>query len=150
MSRLRGNCIVVDVTHKTDREKITWEDLAPYVHMMKADTPLLIRTGWSKYWGTDRYHAHPYLTKDAAEGLVSKTDIPLIGVDTFSPDETPFGGVDTEGGFAFHHVFLGAGRPIVENLRSLEDVSTGDEVIIAPLRLEGSDGSPIRAFVFKR
>lgn len=81
-----------------------------------------------------------------------------MGVDIPSPDETPRGDGSTEGGdgFGFHEQFLGSGGVIVENLtnlgelvRAVEDGEGRWMVSVVPLKLDGLDGSPVRAFAFR-
>ncbi|PPQ66219.1 hypothetical protein CVT24_000331 [Panaeolus cyanescens] len=144
------------------RQRITWEDhILPALHksgVLSSDGPrpkiMLIRTAWSEHFKTPKYFHHPYLTRDAAERIL-EAGFRVIGVDTPSPDETPIDGVGGDEGFGFHEVILGAGSMIVENLTNLESIASAIRrtdlhdgcwiVNLAPLRLVGCDGSPIRA-----
>jgi kynurenine formamidase len=64
---------------------------------------VLIETGWSAHWRTDRYfEGHPFLTRDAAEYL-RRAWATLIGIDSYNIDDTddPFhalGGRDPDRG----------------------------------------------------
>jgi kynurenine formamidase len=102
---------------------------------------LLIATGHSRFWGTERYYRHaPYLTVDAAERIIA-AGFGLVGLDFGSPDET---GSRTE---PCHHALLGAGVLIIENLNGLDSVG-GDWCwfCAAPLLIGGGDGGFCRAF----
>ncbi|GAB3698269.1 cyclase family protein [Halorubrum pallidum] len=116
---------------------------------------LVVRTGWEMRWGTGRYRDHPYLTEAAAERC--RAAGVGVGLDTFGPDPTP-AGVDTDGeteglttddettdGTPAHDVLLGAGLPIVENLRGLDGPPERFRLYAFPLRLRDGDGSPVRA-----
>jgi kynurenine formamidase len=46
-------------------------------------------------------------------------------------------------------VILGAGGVIAENLTNLGEIGDRDMIAFIPLNLEGSDGSPVRAFAWK-
>ncbi|KZV85238.1 putative cyclase [Exidia glandulosa HHB12029] len=141
------------------RRKITWADLAPWhAHIASCGTAggiLVLRTGWSQYFTSktlDAYIAHPYISLDAAEGIV-RSGVRVLGVDTFSPDETS-GDPPTD--FGAHRVLLGAKDPciIVENLRleGLDGIwKEGEDwtISVLPLHLEGLDGSPVRAVAWK-
>lgn len=77
----------------------------------------------------------------------------MLGVDTLNPDETPIGSEGTPGvGFKVHEVVLGSGRVIAENLTNLGALcpaaSPGKTWIVSlmPLKLQGCDGSPVRAY----
>lgn len=149
LSSLVGPALVVDATHKLAREIITWDDLDPYSDRMKEGTILLIRTGWSKHWCTPKYYDHPYLDRDAIKRVLA-TGIRVVGVDTLNPDETPFNGVGGLHGFGVHETILGAGGVIAENLTNLEAIDgPGYTVSLVPLNMDGSDGSPVRAYAWK-
>jgi kynurenine formamidase len=54
-------------------------------------------------------------------------------------------------GYAFHEILLGGDRLIAENLTRLDKLLKADpggywSVNMIPLKIEGVDGSPIRAF----
>ena len=123
---------------------------------MKEGGALVLYTGWSKKWASAEYFAHPYLTRDAAEGIVAR-GVKILGVDTLSPDETPEGEV-SKGDFGVHETVLGKGRLIVENLANVDallgegrDASDEWAVSFVPLYLGGAeDGSPVRAFACRR
>ncbi|CAK5281895.1 unnamed protein product [Mycena citricolor] len=141
-----GPALVVDLTHKAAREEIKWEDLVQYAPRMKQGTLLLLRTGWSRHWGTPEYFDHPYLSHAAAEKVI-ECGVRLIGVDSLNPDETRS---DDTGVFGVHEVVLGAGGIIAENLTNLELLQDGDYVVhLVPLSISASDGSPVRAFATK-
>jgi kynurenine formamidase len=65
---------------------------------------LLISTGHSQLWGTERYYGQaPYLTVEAAE-TIRDAGFGVVGLDFPSPDEV---GSATE---PCHHVLLGASK----------------------------------------
>ncbi|KAF8806648.1 putative cyclase [Phlegmacium glaucopus] len=160
LSDLIGPALVVNLSGRElqPRQQISWADLSPWHAHMREGVIVLISTGWSeRHWCTPQYYHHPYLTTDAAEGLVA-SGVRVIGLDTLGPDETPLDGVGGENGFKFHEIFLGAGGLIAENLTNLsaliEEEGTADGggmwiVNLIPLNLHGSDGSPIRAFAHR-
>lgn len=85
----------------------------------------------------------PALTLEAARLLVER-GVRLVGTDAPSPDAADAAGLPV------HHVLLGAGVPIVENLL-LDDVANGAyELIALPLRLAEADASPVRAVLVER
>ncbi|KAJ8516945.1 hypothetical protein ONZ45_g5820 [Pleurotus djamor] len=142
LSTFIGPAVVVDLEGKGEREKITWDDLVPFADQLKPGRIVLLKTGWSRFWGTPKYHDHPFLEKGAAEKIVAK-GVKALGVDTLNPDETVINGEGVEG-FGVHEVLLGSECVIVENLTNLGAVESGMIVQFIPLRLAGSDGSPIR------
>jgi kynurenine formamidase len=101
---------------------------------------LLLRTGWEEKWGQDEYfQGFPVFSKEATELLVS-SGIKGIGLDTISVDPIE------DSNLTLHHILLGAGCIIVENLCNLEEIT--DKVFIFsafPLKFDKGDGSPVRA-----
>lgn len=159
ISTFMGRAIVADLTvhgigrELRDREEIQWTDLERYEEAMKTqnDAILLLRTGWSRYWGTQNYFNHPYVSAEAARRIV-ETGVRLVGIDTLSPDETVVDEAEAAGHeYAFHKIVLGAGVVIAENLTNLESIQEGSWIVsLVPLKLSGSDGSPIRALAWRQ
>lgn len=140
---LVGPAVIADIRGKGSRERITWEDLSPFASQMQKCHILVIRTGWSQYWGKPTYFDHPFLDKAAAEGIIA-SGVRVLAVDTLNPDQTMTDG--SEGDFAVHKVILGAGGVIAENLTNLEILPPGNvSLSLWPLNLAGCDGSPVRA-----
>jgi len=147
--------LVIDVSHKKERECISWETIEPVADSIRPGTAVLFHTGWSRYWdAVGRCFDHPWLAADVAERLVA-LGVRLIGVDTMNPDQSP-AGVDGSAApdFGVHKAILGAGGLIVENLTNLDRLlaaqqqkEPGMEVMVSvlPLNIIGCDGSPVRA-----
>ncbi len=132
-----GPGVVVDAKNEI---KIGLEILYKYVDEIEKSDFILINTGWDRYWGEDRYYrGFPCLTEEAAKWLAQK-DIKGVGIDAISVDP-----MDSEE-FYIHKIFLEKDIVIVENLKLLETL-LGKEFHLScmPLKLERSDGSPIRA-----
>lgn len=102
---------------------------------------VLVHTGWAQHFGTERYgHGHPYLTRSAAEALVS-AGAALVGIDSLNIDDT------NDGSRPAHTVLLGAGIPIVEHLRGLELLpASGFRFFAVPAPVRGMGSFPTRAF----
>ncbi|KAJ7270128.1 putative cyclase [Mycena haematopus] len=143
LSTFIGQALLIRLTHKSAREAITWADLAPYASQMAAGVIVLLNTGWSQYWGTEKYIEHPFLERAAAEQIIA-TGVQVVGVDALSPDATL---LDGTGSFGAHEVILGAGGVIAENLTNLHVLDGSNWTVhFVPLKIDGSDGSPVRAF----
>jgi len=154
--------LVLDMSHKKSREKIAWRDVQAYEEKMREGIAVLIWTGWSQFWGTDKYFDHPWVEKEVAERMVS-LGVKLLGTDTMSPDQSPrvssddSGGAVEDTGFGVHEVVLGANYIIAENLTNLQELKELQEgspegtlmVSLVPLKIAGCDGSPVRAFAWK-
>jgi kynurenine formamidase len=119
-----------------------------------------VATGWDQYSGTPMALAHPYLSAELAQILVNR-GARVVGIDAFSPDRTEtdpavFTSSDDRSETAetvtepaaflpVHAVILGADGVIVENLTALASIPDVVQISLLPLRIEGGDGSPIRA-----
>ncbi len=118
------------------RAAAVWGGLAPR-------TAVLLWTGWDRFFGTDEMHVHPYLTPDGAQALVN-AGVSVVGIDAIGVDDS----LGTE--FPAHRLLLGAGVPIVENLRGLEALGPGPcGFACVPLLIEAIDAAPVRAFAWR-
>jgi len=102
---------------------------------------VLVHTGWSRYWRTDRYFEnHPFLTADAAAWLKS-AGAALVGIDSFNIDDV------STGERPVHSILLGADILIVEHMRSLDQLPDAGFVFHAvPVKVKGFGTFPVRAF----
>ncbi|WP_446212685.1 cyclase family protein [Micromonospora sp. IBSANI012] len=116
--------------------------LAPYDVAGRA---VLLHTGWSAHFGTDRYGAPdaPYLTGDGARALV-EAGAALVGVDSINIDDmSPASGGERRA----HSALLAAGIPIVEHLTGLDALPPdGFRFTAAPPMVAGMGTFPVRAF----
>jgi kynurenine formamidase len=144
LSMFLAPATVVDLRGLAPRSTISWSQLEPSVPPMAGRSILVLHTGWSKNWQTVAYLDHPFLTQDAAEGIVA-AGIRTVAIDAMSVDETaPPGG--EPGSFAAHDVLLGAGGAIVENLTNVGAIDFPDPLLsVLPIRLADADGAPVRA-----
>jgi kynurenine formamidase len=102
---------------------------------------VLVRTGWSRHWGSPAYFdGHPYLTRAAAERLV-RAGPTLVGIDSLNIDDV------SDGSRPAHTLLLGAAIPIVEHLTRLEALPrTGFRFHCAPAPFHGVGTFPVRAY----
>lgn len=152
LERFTGPAVVADARGRAPRSAIGPEllpgGLAP-------GTVLLIATGWSAFWGSADYLAHPYLAPETCEAIVA-AGVRTVGIDALSIDRTP-AGEDTgeatgeeEFSLAAHRVLCAAHSVIAENLTGLDRLLEAQEqgrvieVSLFPIRLSG-DGAPVRA-----
>ncbi|WP_174182937.1 cyclase family protein [Halococcoides cellulosivorans] len=157
-------CRRVDCRDLGPRAAITADRLPDLDALDDAVDCLAVWTGWDTHWGTPAYRDHPHLVPAAAERIA---DAGLaVALDTAGPDPTPpVDGApadtasvadassettaDGDANWPAHRAILGAGEPIVENLRNLGAVGTTFELRALPLRLDGG-GSPVRAVGVER
>ncbi|MFG1887340.1 cyclase family protein [Micromonospora sp. NPDC049051] len=116
--------------------------LAPYD---VAGCAVLLHTGWSAHFGTDRYGAPeaPYLTGDGARALVD-AGAALVGIDSINIDDMS---PAAAGERPTHSTLLAAGVPVVEHLTGLDALPpTGFRFTAAPPMVAGMGTFPVRAF----
>lgn len=110
---------------------------------------VLLRTGWSSRWpDVKRYRNQDALGKmhfpgfsvEAVKLLIDRK-VSGLGCDTLSVDH----GASSD--YPVHHLGLGAGIYNLENLADLSKLpETGAFLIVAPIKLEGGSGGPVRVF----
>jgi kynurenine formamidase len=110
---------------------------------------VLLRTGWPSRWpDVKKYRNQDALGKMHFPGfsveavkLLLDRKISGLGCDTLSVDY----GASSD--YPVHHLWLGAGVYNLENLRDLSGLpETGAFLIVAPIKLEGGSGGPVRVF----
>jgi kynurenine formamidase len=124
--------------HKPAGSEITTADFLPFEHRLVPGARIVYETGWYQQYGQDNYFTDfPSLTQEAAAYLASRR-IRLLGMDTPTPSRDYY---------EVHHLLQQqpAEIVIVESLANLDQLTPDFFFIGFPLRLEGGDGSPIRA-----
>jgi kynurenine formamidase len=156
VERFVGYGVLIDVSAKADNEMIAPDDVEPYSGQIRKGNFAIFRTGWDRYFGTPRYFQHPFLSADGAR-LLLNLGVSVVAIDAMSVDPSSFDAVIGDPatkdkdrkqgtGYPAHEVLLGNDIPIVENLCGLERVKAVKGMYcFLPLKLKGSDGSPIRA-----
>jgi len=110
---------------------------------------VLLRTGWASRWpDAQKYRnedAHgrmhfPGFSAEAVKLLIERK-VSGLGCDTMGVD------CGASADFAVHHLALGAGLYHLENLADLSALpETGVSLVVAPIKLEGGSGGPVRVF----
>ena len=103
---------------------------------------VLIHTGWSQHWRTEKYGdaAHPFVSKETAEVLVRK-GAALVGIDCVNIDAA------NDLSRPAHTTLLRAGIPIVEHLTRLEAIAGARFTFFAvPVKVRGMGTFSVRAF----
>lgn len=107
---------------------------------IRAQHAILLRTDFSKFWGTGQYRNHPFLDASGATYLVERS-VGLVGIDGLVIDDP------RDGHRPAHTGLLHAGIPIVENLCNLDQLPpAGFYFIAAPPKFERGTAFPVRAF----
>ncbi|MEQ1735256.1 MAG: cyclase family protein [Rhodoglobus sp.] len=148
LERFVGPGVVVDVRGIGAREPIVWEHIAPVAERLSPASVLLLHTGWSTHYGTDRYFDNPFLDADACRRVL-ELGVTTFGIDAINIDETPD---ETHPGIGFpvHHLIAQAGGVICENLTNVAAIDFRDPWIsLLPLAFQKADGAPVRAVAMK-
>jgi kynurenine formamidase len=109
----------------------------------------LLRTGWASRWPDAKTYRNqdkagrmhfPGFSVEAVERLIERK-VSGIGSDTISVD------CGASEDFPVHHLAFGAGLYHLENLADLSELpEKGAFLIVAPIKLEGGSGGPVRVF----
>lgn len=137
-----GNALVVDLSHKRAKEEIRVNDLKPYAKKIAKGSKVLIRTDWDKVFPKQRYFSdQPMITKELARWL-AKREIDLLGLETPGVHPTEYEAV--------HKALLSKDIVVVEALSNLRKLKKKEVFFVAlPLKIQGRDGSPVRAIAIE-
>jgi arylformamidase len=144
LNRLIGNCVVLDFTHKKDKEAIALEEIKKYDKQIARDDIVFIRTGMDRLYGTSLWQEAPYVTEETIRWLIGK-QIACFGSDAANM-EVP--GTDYQ---PVHTELFKANIPMIESLTNLDKIDgPGYVVFILPLPIVELDASPIRAVAIRK
>ena len=134
-----GNATILDFSNDKI-ELIDVDSLKPYEEKIQNVEFIIIKTGWSKYWGDKKYYEDfPSLSEESAKWL-SEFNLKGIGIDTISIDDIK------STTFAVHKILMPKDIIIIENLTNLDSISKEYFILsIMPLKNKNADGSPVRA-----
>ncbi|NJN84591.1 MAG: cyclase family protein [Caldilineaceae bacterium] len=146
LERCIGEALIIDLSHVAPNALITPEDLGSHGAEIGQGTRLLLRTDWSMHVHLPDYRSHmPRVSARLATWLVEKK-IGLLGLET--PSVASLRPENKAELTEVHQILLRGGVVIVEGLTNLRDVRQSRvEFIVLPLRIDGCDGSPVRAIV---
>jgi kynurenine formamidase len=148
-----GDAAVVDLTHLGDNGEVSASELeARAGHVRRGDIALL-RTDWPRKVSVESekfWRDAPYTARSACDWLVRR-GVKAVGYD-YPPDQcirttifAPATKVERSESVT-HDVFFPAGITVIEYLTNLDRIGVPRCRFLAlPLRIEGADGSPVRA-----
>jgi kynurenine formamidase len=148
-----GEAAVVDLTHLGDNGEVSGGELEQHAGHVRRGDIVLLRTDWPRKVSVDSekfWREAPYTARSACDWLV-RCGVKAVGYD-YPPDycirTTIFapGTKVTRGECVTHDVFFPAGITVIEYLTNLDQIGAARCRFLAlPLRIEGADGSPVRA-----
>jgi kynurenine formamidase len=138
---------VADCSRLEPRALINIGNLGSIAGQLKRHQGLLLKTGWSKHVNNPDYYrdSFPRVSQELADWCVER-QVQLLGVEPPSVAAVQ----DLAELTAIHRTLLGAGIVIVEGLTNLESLKQ-ERVLFcaAPLKIDGGDGTPCRAFAIE-
>ena len=140
-SQFVGKGLVIDCRDLNEGEDITIDCILKYGKKAEKVDFLLFNTGWDKYWGTDKYFGDYPCVNDEVLDYVLNGNYKGIGFDTIGIDP-----VSDENLSRHKKLFKDKDIVNIENLKNLE--LCRDEIFnfsCCPLKVENSDGAPVRA-----
>ena len=154
--RLIGSLVVLDVSagaRKNPDYLISVEDIAAWEHahgQIPAGAVVIANTGWDARWNSGKDFRNPDgkgvmhfpgYSLDAAKFLVEGRTIYGLGIDTLSID------CGRSADFPVHQYVLSHSVYQLEGVANLGHVpASGAIAMVAPMKLEGGSGSPVRIF----
>ena len=155
--RLVAPLVVLDVRGKVAENsdyQVTLDDLAVWEHDNGNVPPgavVMARTGWASRWDSMKQYRNaddkgtmhfPGFALDTAQFLVQARKVVGLGIDTLSVDYGP------SKDFPIHHFTARNNVYHLENVANLGQApEAGAIVVVAPAKLEGGSGGPVRIFV---
>jgi len=146
VDRLISPAWVADVTDARPHQLIEPQHLGDVADGLGSDDGLIIRTGWSRYYGRPAYRDElPRISEDLARWCVDHK-VRILGVEPPSVADVN----NAEELTTIHRILLGAGIIIVEGLTNLDEISK-DKITLAalPLKIAGGDGAPARVLAIE-
>jgi len=135
-----GRGLLIDCSGFSEHEIIGANHIKKYALELSGADFALIYTGWSKYWGKEKYFGNFPVMSDEAVRILLNFNLKGIGLDMISIDQ-----IRSEN-YLNHVSVLGKGLIIIENLTKLDRlVNKNFHFAAFPLKIRDGDGSPIRA-----
>jgi len=159
LKRLIGPAVVIDKTAEAAEDPdylLTVDDIQGFASEhggLPQGGWLLYRTGWdaraadqAAFLNADQNGPHtPGLAIEAARWLAEESPLVGVGVETVGTDAGAAHSFDPA--FPCHTFMLGAGKYGLTQLTNLAELPpTGSVLVVAPLKLVGGSGSPVRPF----
>jgi kynurenine formamidase len=142
LDKLIGPAWVVDVRPIEPRALIEVKHIGVVAERLEVGDGLLICTGWSEYYGQERYRNElPRISEELARWCVGKK-VRVLGVEPPSVADIN----NSQELTIIHRILFEGGVIVIEGLANLGALTKPKVTFIAlPLKITGGDGSPARA-----
>ena len=151
-----GDAAVVDLTHLDANGEVTAADLEKRGGHVRRGDIVLLRTDWPRRVSVESerfWKEGPYTGASGCEWLVSR-GAKAVGYD-YPPDQCIRDTVSeprrkpAREEYTTHAIFFPAGITVIEYLTNLDQIGAPRCRFVAlPLKIDGADGSPVRAVAF--
>jgi arylformamidase len=139
LSKLIGDCLLLDFRHKKPNEAVTLEELKGCGDKIRKGDMLLFNFDCEKYYRTERSHDRPYIALDAIEWLIKEMEISLIGSDASGIE------IKNVPNQPVHQMLMDNEIPIIEFAAHLNDLKKERfTLFVLALRVQGLDSCPVR------
>ena len=141
LGRFFGTCRLFRCGDVPSSREITLAEVQSSGFDLREGDIFVLATGIEALAEKKEYNTlYPFPSKDLVQWLIAKK------IRAYMTDATSLDSIDAEGS-PNHHLILGAGIPIVENLCNLKELPTDRPFVICalPLKLGGREGAPCRA-----
>jgi len=140
-----GAAVILDLRGYSVREGIPLEAVqgaAEKAGGIERGDLVFCMTGWSEYYGSEKYMTPPFLVREAVQWIVGH-GIKVLGIDTT-------GAMDPDSPDRWNHLpIMEAGVVYIENLTNLAAVPESRVLAAAlPPAIEGLEGMPVRVVAF--
>lgn len=158
--RLVAPLAIIDVSAKVKSDpdyQFSVQDVADWERThghIPEGSVVMVRTGWDSRWSSPKSYRNadskgtmhfPGYSLDAAKFLVEGRQIMGIGIDTLSIDYGP------SKDFPVHQFTLAHSAYQLENVANLGHVpAQGAIIVVAPMKLKGGSGAPVRLLALVR
>ena len=148
-----GPAAVVNLTHLGANAEVTAAELERHATHVEAGDIVLLWTDWPRKVSVEApefWREAPYTGRSACEWLIARR-VKAVGYD-YPPDHCIRDTIAEprrrpgRPEYTTHAIFFPAGITVIEYLTNLDQIGAARCRFLAlPLRLEGADGSPVRA-----
>jgi arylformamidase len=137
LERLVTDAVTIDLSGR-DPGPVPLAELEPHLGRLRERDIVFLYSDNARNYGTNAYWTGwSYPDAGAAQALIAR-GISAIGFDGPSADP-----VDSTT-FELHRIWLSAGRMILENVANLDQLPERAQVVVAPLKVRGANGGPVR------
>lgn len=146
VERFISKAYVVSIEVEQSKQLVTVADFLTIENYLQPGESIILKTGWSKNLGTDKYRSElPRISKEAAEWLVSKK-VNMLAVE--SPSVADVNNLPEV--TLIHQILLGGNIIIVEGICNTESLTANMVQLIAlPLKILKGDGAPARVIAIQ-